>query len=495
MAEFTRRAAMGSVGAFGLAGSVAACAAPAPTAEAPDARPVPFQDGVAIARAIANGESNAVSEVEAAIGRAEAVEPRINAIATADFAGARSAAAAGPDGPLAGVPTFIKDLEETKGVQTLYGSRGFRGYVPGKDGPLAADWRAAGLVSLGKSTTPEMGLTATTEPLVTGATRNPWNLDHTVGGSSGGAAALVAARVVPFAHASDGGGSIRIPASCAGLFGLKPSRGRIARPTDRSVPVDISVNHAVTWTVRDSAALFAIAETDEYPRLGVVNEPVGRRLRIAYAPEPMNGAVVHPDVRAGADATAELCRELGHEVFEAAVPFDGQRFTDAFILYWASGAAAFAQQASAYSGTPVGPEIVEPLTLGLAAHFQAHRGEFESAVAYLAAFEAEYHAWFEDFDVLLSPTLTAPPPRIGELDPAGDFETSFAKVVEWVAYTPPMNVAGAAAMSVPLAWSADGLPIGMQFAGRRGDDGLLLQLAYELEAARPWIGKVPALTA
>lgn len=500
MTRLTRRAALkGGAGLAVLAPLAGACTSRAEgeTAAPADAETVvnSFEDGVSLAKRIKAGETSAEAEVAAAISRARAVEPQINAIATASYEAAREAAAGAPNGPMAGVPTFIKDLEETAGVQTLYGSRAFEGFVPQADGPLAAKWRAGGLISLGKSTTPEMGLTATTEPLVTGATRNPWNMAHSTGGSSGGAAALVAARVVPFAHASDGGGSIRIPAACCGLFGLKPSRGRIARPTDTSVPVDISVDHAVTWTVRDSAALFALAETDEYPRLGIVREPLSRRLRIAYAPTPMHGGAVHPDVQAGADATAELCRELGHEVIDFTPPVDGARFTDAFILYWASGAAAFAQAASEFSGEPVGPDILEPLTLGLAGTFQANRDAFEGAVAYLKAFEARYHEWFEDFDVLLSPTVTAPPPPIGEFDPAGDFETGFAKVSDWVGYTPPMNVAGAASMSVPLAWSSDGLPIGMMFSGRRGDDGLLLQLAYQLEEARPWIDKVPPLTA
>ena len=496
MVQLTRRGALRGAGALGLAGSLGACATPADSEEegANEAAAPPFRDGVAIARAIANGETTAEAEVNAAIARAEALNPQINAIATPSFDHAREAANSA-SGPMAGVPTSIKDLEETAGVQTLYGSQGFKGFIPETDGAFATKWKAGGLISIGKSTTPEMGLTASTEPVVTGATRNPWNLNCTPGGSSGGAAALTAARIVPFAHASDGGGSIRIPASCCGLFGLKPSRGRLGRMTDASVPVDISVDHAVTWTVRDSAALFAVAENGSYDALGVVSEPLSRRLRIAYAPMPLNGADLHSDVQTGADETAQLCRDLGHEVIDFAMPFDGNRFTDAFVLYWASGAAAFAQAASRFSDKPIGPDIVEPLTLGLASLYQSRQADFEEAVAYLVAFEARYHALFEDFDLILSPTLSAPPLEIGELDPTAEFEAGFAKVTDWVGFTPPMNVSGAASMSVPLAWSADGLPIGMMFSGKRGDDGVLLQLAYELESAAPWIDKVPPLIA
>ena len=486
----TRRQLLASSAALsGLAPTLAACAQTAPELEGPAAE-TGFVDGVALARQIASGETTAEAAVEAAIARFEAVNPKINAAATLDFEGARETAGAGTSGPFAGVPTFIKDLENTKGMQTLYGSQAFRGYVPDADGPMAAKWRAAGMVFLGKSTSPEIGLSASTEPVVTGATRNPWNLDHIPGGSSGGAAALTAARVVPFAHATDGGGSIRIPAACCGLFGLKPSRGRLGRKARDQMPVDISVGHAVTWTVRDSAALFAVAETGEYETLGIVSEPLSRRLRIGFAPEPLSGQGLDPDVRAKTEAAAALCEELGHEVVEFTQPYDGQAFTDAFTLYWAAGAAEFAQSAMQFTGKPLGSDIVEPLTIGLVQMYQQRQAEMPDAVAYLKGFEAVYHAMFEEMDVLLTPTVCTPPPRIGEFDPTQDAETTFAAVADFVGFTPPMNVAGAASMSVPLYQGESGLPIGTMFSARRGDDGLLLQLAYELEAARPWIGRV-----
>ena len=450
-------------------------------------------DGLDQLAALANGSTTSLALTEAAITRAKATHPMINAIATETYDTALKAADSPPEGAFGGVPTFIKDLLDWTGAQTLYGSRAFEGYIAQSDGDFAAAWRKAGIISLGKSTSPEMGLISSTEPLVTGATRNPHDLSRIPGGSSGGAAALVAARVVPFAHASDGGGSIRIPAACCGLFGLKPSRGALPISRD-SGTVDISVNHAVTLTVRDSAALFAAAEVDlqsDLPKTGNITEASTRRLKIAYAPAPTTNAVVDSETQAGLDRTAELCRALGHEVVDYVMPIDGPRFTDAFLLYWAAGAAAFAQQASAFTGKPVGPDILEPWTLGLAAEFLQRQDDLPGAIAYLQAFEAEYHAMFDDFDVLLTPTVSTLPPKIGEQAPDGDYDTVRANVLNFAAFTAPMNVSGAASMSVPLQWSPDGLPIGSMFSGKRGDDGLLFALAYELEAAQPWIDRLP----
>jgi len=243
-----------------------------------------YVDGVRLAQMVTTGETSARETVNAAIARTEAVNPRLNALANETFAGARAAAEAGPDGVFAGVPSFYKDLYDQAGAPTLYGSRAFEGYVATRSADFVAAWQEAGIVSLGKTTTPEMGLMSGTEPLVTGPTRNPWNTDHTPGGSSGGAAALVAARATPFAHATDGGGSIRIPASCCGLFGMKPSRQRLLDRGGAGGPpeVDISVSHAVTLTVRDSVALFRVA--------GVFRRSVGdlaRSRRFVHAGEPI----------------------------------------------------------------------------------------------------------------------------------------------------------------------------------------------------------------
>lgn len=450
-------------------------------------------DGLAQLAMLRSGETTSLALTEAAIERSKAADMLINAVVTETYADALETAQTPPEGAMGGVPTFIKDLLDWKGDPTLYGSRAFQGYVAPADAAFAAAWRKTGVISLGKSTTPEMGLISSTEPLVTGATRNPYDLSRIPGGSSGGAAALVAARVVPFAHASDGGGSIRIPAACCGLFGLKPSRGALPISRD-SGTVEISVNHAVTLTVRDSAALFAAAEVDmrsDLPKTGNIAEASSRRLKIAFAPDPVNGAALDGATRAGIERTAQLCKDLGHEVIDFVMPVDGEEFGDQFLMYWAAGAAAFAQSASQFSGKPIGPEILEPWTLGLAAQFAARQDEMGDVIAYLKAFEGIYHSWFDDFDVILTPTVSTVPPKIGTQAPDGDFETVMANVLNYAAFTSPMNVSGAASMSVPIQWSDEGLPIGSMFSGKRGDDGLLLALAYELEAAQPWIDRLP----
>lgn len=486
-----------------LAGSaatvaIAACSrAPKEDAAAP-ARAVPsYADGTAMAAGIAAGETTAQEQVEAAIIRAKAVEPQVNGIVTETFEMARSDAAGLLSGAFAGVPSFIKDLIDWRGAPTLAGSRGLAGHMATADNVFASKWRGAGIVALGKSATPEAGLISSTEPMSNGPTRNPWDVSRFPGGSSGGAAALVAARVVPFAHASDGGGSIRIPASTCGVFGLKPSRDRLPYSEPGAAPpLQISVNHAVTLSVRDSIALFRAAEANDgtYPPLGKI-APLKRRLRIGFAPEPTTGTPLHADTRAATEAAAQLCRELGHTVIDFTMPIDGAKLTDAFLLYWAAGAGQFAQQVAAFSGKPVGPEIVEPWTLGLAGMAARRIAEVPNAISYLLAFESAYHAMFASLDVILSPVTGSPAVPIGEQAPDADYNTLMERVLSFASYTAPMNVAGAASMSVPLGWSPSGLPIGAMFSGRRGDDGLLFELALELEAARPWADRRPPVSA
>ena len=456
-----------------------------------------FMDGVRTAELIASGEMTASEAVEAAISRAEAVEPQINAIASETFDLARERAATSPQGQFGGVPTFIKDLFDWNKAPTYFGSQAFKGYVATQDEAASAAWRKAGMISLGKSTTPELGLTATTETLVTGESRNPWNLDHSTGGSSGGAGALVAARVVPFAHATDGGGSIRIPASCNGVFGLKPSRDRTYFRVEPQLPVSISVSHAETITVRDSVATFRVSQTGKFDDIGAISGPSTKRLRIGVLTSPATDVTVDPELITATERTAELCRELGHEVFEFKFPsgFDGQEFSDKFSLYWSAGAAQFVQQASEFTGKPPSPEIVEPLTLFLAQRFMERQGELEAAVQYLLGFKDIYDSWFSSMDVMLSPTLAELPLPIGTLGATTDPEEHFARVSSYASFTPPMNVSGAASMSVPLEWSESGLPIGMMFSGKQGDDEMLFELAYELEQARPWVNKVPPVHA
>lgn len=473
-------------------------AACGPKAAGGEAAASDFVDGVRMAELLAGGALSPADAVDQAIARAEAVNPEINAIASPGFDAARERAASALTGDFAGVPTFIKDLADWSGLPTFYGSRAFRGYVAQEDGELAGAWRNLGVVPLGKSTSPEMGLISSTEPLVTGATRNPWDPSRIPGGSSGGAAALTAARVVPFAHASDGGGSIRVPAACCGLVGLKPSRGKlpVGRPGQEGNPVDLSVDLAVTHTVRDTAALFhATARPGQSG--APVTGPSACRLRIAFAPEPPNGAELDKEVRAELERTAALCSDLGHTVMETPLAFDADAFTEHFLLYWSAGASAFAARASEFTGKPPGPDILEPWTLALAQHFLERQGEMGAAIAYLQGFSTNWEATFEEggFDLVLTPTVTTPPPPIGEQDPTGDFETVMAKVLDFACYTSVANVAGAASITLPLGETVSGLPIASMFTGKFGDDEMLLALAYELEAARGWMDRTPKIVA
>ena len=510
MARITRRgallggAAAGVLAACGQSGTstpAEQAATPSPSA-GPGTPPGPggWVDGTDMAASIARGDTTSIAEVDAAIARAEAVNGKINAIASELFDAARAEAGHTPAGPFQGVPTFIKDLHNWNGAPTGYGSRAFVGYMPGKDDPLPAKWRAEGVVVLGKSTSPEMGLMASTEPLSTGETCNPWDTTRIVGGSSGGAAALVAARVVPFAHASDGGGSIRIPASTCGVFGLKPSRGQLpAHAGEGGPPLEISVQHAVTISVRDSANLFRDTQTNDgtYPPLATELKPLTRRLKIGFTTDAYAGTAVAPETKAALEEVAEFVSGLGHEIVPYTPSFSGQEFLDKFLLYWAAGAAEFAQQASDYTGKPIGPDIVEPWTLGLTRMFMDRKDEFEDTVSWLINFESLYDAGFADqgIDLMLTPVTGSPAVKLGEQAPTVPYDTLYERVVTFAAFTAPMNVSGAASMSVPLSWTDGGLPVGSMFSGRRGDDQLLLELALQLEAARPWAGRIPPVSA
>lgn len=461
-------------------------------------------DGVAIAARIRAKEITPLEAVDAAIARAEAVNPKINAIVTPMFDRARAQAKAmtTPAGPFAGLPTFIKDLNDIEGVPTKNGSRAFAGNVAKSTSPYVAAVLRSGIIPIGKSTTPEFGFTATTEPLLGGPTRNPWNLDHSSGGSSGGAAALVAAGVVPVAHASDGGGSIRIPAACCGLFGFKPSRFRMTGDRDAAEPVSISVNNCVSHSVRDSATWFAAGENTgpdaAYPIVGAVTAPNTRKLRIGVAIEGLiPGQKADPEVRAVAESAAKLCRALGHEVFDYAPKLDGPAFAQAFSLYWASGAAQITAAVAKMAPNAPLDQLLEPLTLKLTEMYKsAPPGSLEKAIETLKAADAAYAAMFaSDLDVMLTPVLARPPVKIGEIAPTRNFDEMWALVNSYVSYTPVENAAGAPAMSVPLGWSSTGLPIGVHFTAAKGQDGLLYGLAYQLEEAAPWARKHPPVRA
>ncbi|GIK49722.1 MAG: 6-aminohexanoate-cyclic-dimer hydrolase [Alphaproteobacteria bacterium] len=457
-------------------------------------------DATGVAARIRAGEITAQEALDAAIARSERVNGELNFIATPLYDYGRARLAEPLSGPFAGVPTLIKDLMPMVGQPTKYGSRAFARFVPREQPPYMDALLAAGLVPFGKSTTPEFGLTATTETLLGGDTHNPWDVTHSSGGSSGGAAVAVAARVVPVAHASDGGGSIRIPASCNGLFGLKPSRGRSVAGGRPDAGIDISVNGCVSRSVRDTAAWLAATEQTgadaAFAPVGVVAGPGAQRLRIVVDIPNALGHEPDADVRRVVEDAAELCRALGHEVRERRAPIDGAQFSQDFILLWASGAADVVAlvQSQAPAGAPL-DALLEPLTLELAEHArQQGPAALEAAIGRLRNVEAQYAAMFDSADVYLTPVLGKPPLPLGQIGGARGMAV-FETLNDYVGYTPLQNVAGAPAMSVPLGWSSDGLPIGAHFSAAKGQERRLLELAYELEQARPWAGRRPAVNA
>lgn len=455
-------------------------------------------DATGLAARIRAREITAQEALNAAIARAERVNPQLNFIATPTYDYARTRIAQRLSGPFAGVPTLIKDLMPVVGLPTKYGSRAFANYVPTEQPPYMDALLAAGLVPFGKSTTPEFGLTATTEPMLGGATRNPWDASRSSGGSSGGAAVAVASRVVPIAHASDGGGSIRIPASCNGLVGLKPSRGRSVLGGRPDPGIDISVNGCVSRSVRDTAAWLAVTEQQganaTFRPIGVVNGPNAQRLRIRVDIANALGNEPDGEVRAAVESAAELCRSLGHDVREGRPQLDGRQFSADFILLWAAGAAEVVAlvQSQAPEGAPL-DQLLEPLTLDLAAHYQRQgQAALEAAIARLRDVEARYAAFFDDADIYLTPVLAKPPVPLGQI--AGSQGMAmFSTLTDYVGYTPLQNIAGAPAISLPLGWSAAGLPIGVHFATAKGQERRLLELAYELERAQPWAGREPPM--
>ena len=457
-------------------------------------------DATGIAEGIRAKNFTAQEAAEAAIARIEQVNGKLNFMATKSYDYGRAAAAKPSPGPFAGVPTLIKDLLPLTGLPTKYGCRALANFQLPDQSPYADALLASGLVALGKSATPEFGLTATTEPLLGGPTRNPWDPAKSAGGSSGGAASAVASRAVPIAHASDGGGSIRIPASCNGLFGLKVSRDRTIDARSLEIGIVLSVNGCVSRSVRDSATWLAITEQSgagaHLPPTGMVSGPNKQRLRIGLCIADARGRDPEADVRDAIQDAATLCRDLGHTVREVKLPVEGADFADAFTLAWAAIASAVSKQVQAQAPGVARESLLEPLTIGLAQRFDsAPTGAFESALTYLQQAQARYAALFNDIDVLLTPVLASTPPKIGEIGPNAGMD-GFARVERYVGYTPLQNAAGAPAMSVPLAFSPDsGMPIGAHFSAAMGQERRLLELAYELEQAKPWSGRKPAVNA
>jgi len=469
-------------------------------------------DATATAELVRSGRASPLELVDDAIARIEAVNPRLNAVITPLFEKAREAAASAlPDGPFRGVPFLLKDLDALSAGDPFHGGMCFlkqAGYVPDHSSYLTEKFRQAGLVALGKTNTPELGLQVTTEPEAYGPSRNPWNADHSTGGSSGGSAAAVAAGMVPAAHASDGGGSIRVPASECGLVGLKPSRGRVSLgPEYGDYWHGLVISHVVCRSVRDTAGLLgAVAGPmpgDPYiapPPLRPYAEEVGAdpgRLRIGLMPKSPAGAPpCSSECSAAVENTGNLLESLGHHVSLAHPDAldEHLQLVAGFSVIVACWTAKALQQWGETVGRPVGEDDVEAATWAI-----ARQGEEIPATAYLTTVE-RLHAWSrrmaswwaDDFDLLVTPTTATPPPRIGELTArAGEDDTAADKIFALVSFTPQFNVTGQPALSLPLAWSADGLPIGVQLVAASAREDLLIRVASQLEAAQPWSHRRP----
>ncbi len=464
-------------------------------------------DALGQAELVRKKEITALELVDAAIRRIEGLNPKINAVVTPLFDQAREIARGKkyPDGPFAGVPFLLKDLlVSLRGVRKTSGCRVLANYVPDYDSEVVARFKNAGLIILGKTNTPELGIQPVTEPRLFGPTRNPWDLGKTAGGSSGGAAAAVASGMVALAHGNDGGGSIRIPASCCGVFGLKPTRGRVTLAPDfGDIQNGMVVEHALTRTVRDSAALLdAIqgpAPGDPYwaapppkPYLQEITVPPSG-LKVALTAKAPNGVPIHPDCLAALNETAKLLKDLGHHVEEKDFDIDGPALGHSFVVVWTGGVVRSVQDSSRMAGRTPAKEDFETLTWGL-----YELGLKQSAGAYLEAIRQfqltsrRIARQMMEIDIWLTPTLGLPPIPIGALDsPPEDPLRGFFAAAEFVPFTSIANVTGQPAMSVPLYWNRNGLPIGSHFLGRYGDEATLFRLAVQLESARPWSSRQP----
>jgi amidase len=480
-----------------LAGCSPITKATAPVVKAtPKVTPSWMKDATAHGEMIASGEMSALEQANIAIGRAEKFNEKLNFVVTPTFEQAREVAQSDlPAGPFSGVPTMTKDLQETIGVRTAYGSRAFMNNIPDHDHRFVTAMKEAGLVSIGKAATPEFGFLPTTEPLAFGPTRNPWNTDHSTGGSSGGSACAVAAGVVPMAQSSDGGGSIRIPANCCGLFGMKASRGRW--PDSDGTPWELTVKGFVSRTVRDSqTAMATMAATDKgLPAPVLPAEGEKKQYKIGYSTKDSWGNEVHPDCKKAVLMAAKTCADLGHVVEEAAPAYSAQAFNDAFMTLWSFGAKQVVGNVSkALGGKPVPPELLEPLTWWLYAKVaDKEPSVLEDVYAQFAKERDASRAFHQTHDFYLSPVLGEPAVKIGRIDQSGDLDALGEWLKSYVPFTPYANATGHPAMSVPTLWTADNVPVGVQFEANFGNEANLFALASQIEEAAPWAHRWPEL--
>ncbi|MGW0158192.1 amidase [Mycobacterium sp. NPDC003323] len=444
-------------------------------------------DAVGMAAALRAGAVSRAELIDAAIARAEKVDPQLNALAYRAFDRARTAHDRG--GFFAGVPTFVKDNADVAGMPTMDGTDAWIPRPAPSNGDFARAYLGTGLVALGKTQLSEFGFSASAEHPRLGAVRNPWNSDYTAGASSSGSGAFVAAGVVPLAHANDGGGSIRIPAACNGLVGLKPTRGRL--PLDRQMrqmPLRIVANGVVTRSVRDTAAFYREMEllyrNPKLPAIGNVTGPGTRRLHIAVTTESI-AREASSEVCEATMKTAALLEGLGHRVSVISNPIPASFMND-FLRYWSLLAYALVRGGKRTFGPSFDRDRLDNLTRGLEQLAGRNLHRMPMIIARLSRIRRITARLAHTYDVLLMPTLADTTPRIGHLDPTADYQQIIDRLIDWVAFTPLQNVTGDPAISLPLSRSADGMPIGAMFAAAPGNERTLLELAFELEQASPF---------
>jgi amidase len=449
-------------------------------------------DAVALVDAMRTGRVSATELVEAAIVRAESMNPVLNGLAHERFDQARTQAATASrqGGYFDGVPTFIKDNVDVEGMPTMQGTDAWDPRPQAGHGDFAKFFLATGLIPLGKTQLSEFGFSASAEHPRIGAVRNPWDTDYTAGASSSGSGAFVAAGVVPIAHANDGGGSIRIPAACNGLVGLKPSRGRL--PLDkmsRQMPVRLVNDGVLTRSVRDTAAFYREGERIWRNRallpIGAVTGPGSERLRVAVVTRSLSRDC-SPQMRDHTLQTAALLESLGHRVTHLDNNPIPATFADDFLIYWASLAMTLVRTGKRTFGPSFDRSRLDNLTLGLDRHATRNLHRLPLAISRLSRLRKVTERLYRDYDILLMPTLAEETPRIGHLDPTADYQQVIDRLVDWVAFTPLQNATGEPAISLPLNQSDSGLPVGMMFSAPIGHERRLLELAYELEGAKPW---------
>ncbi|MHC9297490.1 amidase [Mycobacterium sp. LTG2003] len=448
-------------------------------------------DAVGLVEELRAGRVSAADLIEAAVTRVEAVNPTLNGLAFEAFdrAHARGAAPSPYGGFFDGVPTFVKDNVAVEGMPTMSGTDAWEPRPERVHGDFARAYLATGLVPLGKTRLSEFGFSASCEHPRLGPVRNPWNPDYTAGASSSGSGAFVAAGVVPIAHANDGGGSIRIPAACNGLVGLKPSRGRLPQDRDlRRMPLRIVSDGVVTRSVRDTAALYREMErvyrNPKLPPIGDVSRPGKQRLRIAVCTQSI-AREASQEMRELTLKTAALLEELGHRITPIGNPVPAS-FKDDFLLYWAFLAYALVRGGTRTFGPSFNRSRLDNLTLGLERFAGRNLYRLPVAITRLARTRHITERLSNSYDAVLMPTLAEPTLQIGRLDPTADYDQIIERLIDWVAFTPLQNATGDPAISLPLAQTATGLPVGMMLSTTVGREARLLELAYELEEAQPW---------